>query len=618
MKFVTGFFAAILFLNASIPCLANPPLQGRLEEFQQTNSSDPGLIIDHPRPVQKLHSDIGRLANTLQNSLFLLSTKHNHFLGQPLVSRIDEDALSLPDAHLYDYYLLSLQFNVPAMKKVPLNKYRYLRFESLLSIAPESLYTGRTEVLNASVMLKHLAEPLGRSITANYGLSQRKQYCLEWLEKLSQDLELLKSARLSSGTAGTDDSIRVQVTELCTLIDEVESDLNDAVASPDVERALNTAADQVNKKLKACLDAFDIAIAKPTGEVATIRESLSTRVARGSKLAELLKKPVNNAWTLDQRKKALTKALSLGANGAGSVCLASNLDPAFRERAATLAGEIEKVIDDLPKTDFSSLSALATSYSQELQKLDRDILFSTEKGGARREAIYGNYKALDKHRTTVPPRNFRVISIYPTNEILKVDFENKQTYEVKVEPKWMEMASGYGRWQSEDTTKYLYELPRVAGIASQYGTVSWTFYPAKRQPVMYGNKNVFAILQVTKGTKGALRVNSCLNYELSMSPPLLGARLYDEASINLDQRMPISSMLRLRAADLGSDGITKIFQSALVADKTQPQLKLSAIANQKPFVEGNSSIYRIDDDQLVKFKMNPSGELEPSVSKFPH
>jgi hypothetical protein len=85
-----------------------------------------------------LSADVSRLVRGVGNwpgRLFVLTIKRDQFLGQPLLADISKDVIGDKfEENDYQYFLLSLQYNIPAIRKLPLLKYKFVRVENLFTL----------------------------------------------------------------------------------------------------------------------------------------------------------------------------------------------------------------------------------------------------------------------------------------------------------------------------------------------------------------------------------------------------------------------------------------------------------------------------------------------------
>jgi hypothetical protein len=545
----------------------------------------------------------GYLLNSLQNKLFVMSVKHNQFLGQPLVARLSPQELGISaGAHLYDYYLVSLQFNVPPMRNVPLYKYRYARFDSIFSIVPELQFEGRSELIAAAVRFDKLQPLLVYPENQSLGLTKRIEALASAAQESLADLDIAISQ-----TEPAD--VKQSLIQLRAELENVIKAIPTAPAKQDDRKT-----EEAVKSLIASLAEIDSRIVdQAQGAHKLDKSSLVNNKIHAESLKKSFDKKIGNNWTLDQRADAVAKAISLSCDGMNivrqrvrlSAKIAKELDITehrFHDRSVSLNKAL--TVDLLETVNRDCL--------QDLLKLQAQIEDHLSQPNLRKRTVYGNYRELDHQRDALPPRNFRVISIYPTNEILDVNFKNEQSLDVKAEPKYMSFSGGSVDYKTTDTTDYKYKLPKVVGTTTHHGCAAWTYYPAKRQPIMLGNKSTFAILQVDKATQGVLRINACLNYETSLTIPSAGARLYDQAEVPLNQYLTFDSLLRLRCADLGGDGVVEMFKANYKKGGQSP-IELVAGRDQESFIKTASKIYRIDPDGVLQVSLDGAGK--PTVSR---
>ncbi len=596
-----GVLLAVCFLTNNLRCAAKIASL-RVEKFNQLYSSDPGVTSDN-RQIPNPLDEGGYLLNALQNKIFVMSVKHNQFLGQPLVAKLSPQELGITaGAHLYDYYLVSLQFNVPPMRNVPLNKYRYARFDSIFSIVPELQYEGRTDLIAAGVRFDKLQPLLEYPEDQNLGMTLR----IEALLKAAQNsLSDLKIAIAQTGPKDVKEALE-------KLASELTNEINAVPKGP--ARNDDLTVDRTLKSVMAQLVETDTKIVdQAQGAHKLDKTNLVNNLNHVEALKKSFEKVINNSWTLEQRADAITKAIDLACAGLDTVQqtvrLSTKLSDELKDTKARLVQRGKNLVSGqqkelLGRVNEDCLCDLLTFQTAVEKYLSQPNL--------RKRAVYGNYRELDHQRDALPPRNFRVISIYPTNEILDVNFKNEQSLDVKAEPKYMSFSGGSVDYKTTDTTDYKYKLPKVVGTTTHHGCAAWTYYPAKRQPIMLGNKSTFAILQVEKATKGVLRINACLNYETALTIPAAGANVYDQAEVPLNQYLTVDSLLRLRCADLGGDGVVEMFK-ANYKKGSQTPLELVVGRDQDAFIKTSSKVFRLEPDGVLQVSLD--GQGKPVVAR---
>lgn len=106
-----------------------------------------------------------------------------------------------------------------------------------------------------------------------------------------------------------------------------------------------------------------------------------------------------------------------------------------------------------------------------------------------------------------------VLSVYPENAVLPVDRKDTTTVTLTAQPEWAGASGGSAEYSRAIEDSYVYKLPHVVGVSSRFGDVSWTFYPAKAQPIMLGTQSTFAVIKVPVTAK-SLRILANLRYQL--------------------------------------------------------------------------------------------------------
>lgn len=127
----------------------------------------------------------------------------------------------------------------------------------------------------------------------------------------------------------------------------------------------------------------------------------------------------------------------------------------------------------------------------------------------------------------------KVISISPQNEVLKINRNDRTRFEIEMKPEWMAASGGRMNYQKEITDIYDYQLPKVVGTTSKFGDVSWTYYPAKAQNIIYGEQTAYAIISVPANTK-AVHLMCDLSYQLRLLKYVPGPtqRVFDTLTLS--------------------------------------------------------------------------------------
>lgn len=558
------------------------------------SNSDPGAKLDEPR-FKPLFAELGYLANTLYGRATVLTVKNSQFLGQPLLAKLEPEKLGLGGGQKYDYYLLSMQFNVPAVRNIPLNKYRYVRFDSIFSIQPESQEF--LELSNAIKRLNALEEPMAFPLGSNKYIVQRQK---EILSRLTEIVKVLNKA--SSDTENLSVRQCLRITKQ-TLLNRAQFPVTD-----DVYATIKAIQNYYTSNAVCAVACEPAEVKDPVVAVGESLEALELSYQAGS----------IGSWEFNERRNYFNKAVDsakAAAEKVGSISKGNKqIDSDLKTLTEVLKAETNAFEHLTGSNDEQKMAQCVRNATQAIIPFYKKAERYKGKAGVRNRIVYGNYKELEHVRGGSLPWNFNVVSIHPTNEVLDVKFQNVQDFDVKVEPKYLEFSGASANWHSKDTTDYNFKLPRVVGITNHFGSVSWTYYPAKRQPVMLGNKTTFAVLQVKRGTGGSLRLNTCLNYELLLTSPFIGPKMYDEAEISLDEAMPLDSMLRMRCAELSGDAIGKLFGDTF-KEPGKPSPELVTGEDQPPMIKYGKKFYRFDDDSLNCVEFDEEGK--PSVQKLP-
>lgn len=147
-----------------------------------------------------------------------------------------------------------------------------------------------------------------------------------------------------------------------------------------------------------------------------------------------------------------------------------------------------------------------------------------------------------------------ILSVYPENAILPIDRKDTTTVTLTAQPEWMGASGGKGEYSRAIEDSYAYKLPHVVGVGTRFGDVSWTFYPAKAQPIMLGSQSTFAVIKVPYKTE-SLRILANLRYQLQALkvvtfPPF---RVCDWCDLDLKSAGTFDDMAAIQYFGLPSD-----------------------------------------------------------------
>jgi|GEM_PF-5032412 len=186
----------------------------------------------------------------------------------------------------------------------------------------------------------------------------------------------------------------------------------------------------------------------------------------------------------------------------------------------------------------------------------------------------------------------RVVSIYPVNEVLTVNRDDTNEFEAQFKPEFQGGAAGSLTYRKTLKDTFAFDLPKVVGTGSSAGSVSWTFYPAKAQPLMLGSKTTMAIVGVPAGLNYknlGLRVLSRFDYQITKAkiPLLWGSSVYDAKQVSLIDVPSLKEVTSLHSIDLPKE-IRQTVADVFKADvKDKPAVSL---------VKGKEHDYLIDRD----------------------
>lgn len=194
----------------------------------------------------------------------------------------------------------------------------------------------------------------------------------------------------------------------------------------------------------------------------------------------------------------------------------------------------------------------------------------------------------------------RVISIYPVNEVLTVSREDTNQFEAQFKPEFQGGAAGSLTYTKTLKDNFAFDLPKVIGTGTSAGTVSWTYYPAKAQPLMLGSKTTMAIIGVPSGLnyeKCRLRLLAQFDYQLTKAklPMWWGQSVYDAKQVSLASVPTLSEITALHSVDLPKEiraTVSEVFKADV---KEKPKLVLQ---------KGRDRDYLIDPDSGAVYVPN--------------
>lgn len=205
----------------------------------------------------------------------------------------------------------------------------------------------------------------------------------------------------------------------------------------------------------------------------------------------------------------------------------------------------------------------------------------------------------------------RVISIYPVNEVLTVSREDTNQFEAQFKPEFQGGAAGSLTYTKILKDNFAFDLPKVIGTGSSAGTVTWTYYPAKAQPLMLGSKTTMAIIGVPSGLNYrnlGLRVLARFDYQLTKAklPMWWGQSVYDAKEVAMDKVPSLKEITALHAVDLPREIRTTVSEVFKADVKEKPKLVLQ---------KGRDRDYLVDPDSGAVYVPNggswKSIEFEP-------
>lgn len=177
---------------------------------------------------------------------------------------------------------------------------------------------------------------------------------------------------------------------------------------------------------------------------------------------------------------------------------------------------------------------------------------------ACRKTVQGGAKKIETAHDTLDylgiSESAEILSVYPENAILPIDRKDTTTVTLTAQPEWMGASGGKGEYSRAIEDSYAYKLPHVVGVGTRFGDVSWTFYPAKAQPIMLGSQSTFAVVKVPYNTP-SLRILANLRYQLQALkvitfPPF---RVCDWCDLDLEKASSFDDMAAIQYFGLPSD-----------------------------------------------------------------
>ena len=205
----------------------------------------------------------------------------------------------------------------------------------------------------------------------------------------------------------------------------------------------------------------------------------------------------------------------------------------------------------------------------------------------------------------------RVISIYPVNEVLSVAREDTNQFEAQFKPEYQGAAAGSFTYTKTLKDNFSFDLPKVIGTGSSAGSVGWTYYPAKAQPLMLGSKTTMAIIAVPSGLNYkhlALRVLAKFDYQLTKAklPLWWGQSVYDAKEVSLVNVPSLKEVTALHSIDLPKE-IRQTVSDVFKADvKDKPKVVL---------LKGKDHDYLMDPDTGSIYL--PSGGAWKAIELIP-
>lgn len=208
-----------------------------------------------------------------------------------------------------------------------------------------------------------------------------------------------------------------------------------------------------------------------------------------------------------------------------------------------------------------------------------------------------------------------VLSIYPVNELLNASLENTKEQEAKFKPEWNGFAAGEFRALNKDVTKYEYSLPTVVGTLSSFthnrhSTLSWTYYPAKRQPIVLGNKVGYGVISVERD---AISKNTCLEfdatlrYELNLTVPPFAGKRRSKWKLPLSDALTLNEFLRVRIPDMKDEKLKELLTLAFKKSTPKASFRLTKHYGTTYVNDtSNGKLYKVSDSELISLKPNES------------
>lgn len=91
-----------------------------------------------------------------------------------------------------------------------------------------------------------------------------------------------------------------------------------------------------------------------------------------------------------------------------------------------------------------------------------------------------------------------IVAVSPMHETLGVDRTNANVLTAQLRPTWFAASAGSVTDQVSKQDRYDFHLPTVLATGTRYGDATWSFYPARGQPLIAGTRTTMAVIAINK------------------------------------------------------------------------------------------------------------------------